>query len=426
MKYDVHLKPEDITALLNITGELKTNRVADAHLFHPSLTVHFHGINVPTARIHFHTNQYKIDIDYKVEGGALMNTAFFTDFRVQAQLKGGTGDNPEGFRLVSTKGLPPKIVKWMNDSTLTLVRGDAHTPTKATNLDFLCFCYYVAGMCINRYPFAMDGKYSADGETCILTPKPNYIEIIRKDFWKWYRRERLKHLYDGWDTITLNMTQLAQMGKYVEGVKLEDDEVRCPLDRFCFRCIEDNGNVMAYFYEVKRGNAVDVTVNCEDAGDRVAEEFTFTASVGKTTGDIKILKTPKEKKWQEFLTDKTGSPSGATNLMWIMSAFFCISVFMLYFKNEAIAVEERVCKEPSGSGKRNYSRSERTTVRLMKSYTLKKNWEHKVERKKMEITCPAWGVKGHYRRSKTGKLVFVHPYVKGRERDKYVGKDYVL
>jgi len=40
--------------------------------------------------------------------------------------------------------------------------------------------------------------------------------------------------------------------------------------------------------------------------------------------------------------------------------------------------------------------------------------------------CDAWGVRGHYRHYASGKTAYVKPYVKGRCRDKYTGREYVL
>lgn len=40
--------------------------------------------------------------------------------------------------------------------------------------------------------------------------------------------------------------------------------------------------------------------------------------------------------------------------------------------------------------------------------------------------CDAWGVRGHYRYLKSGKVSYVKPYVKGREKDAYSGREYVL
>ena len=40
--------------------------------------------------------------------------------------------------------------------------------------------------------------------------------------------------------------------------------------------------------------------------------------------------------------------------------------------------------------------------------------------------CPAWGVRGHYRHYKSGKVSYVKPYVKGKNKDAYRGREYAL
>lgn len=40
--------------------------------------------------------------------------------------------------------------------------------------------------------------------------------------------------------------------------------------------------------------------------------------------------------------------------------------------------------------------------------------------------CPAWGVRGHYRHYKTGKVSYVKPYVKGKHKAAYKGREYAL
>lgn len=43
------------------------------------------------------------------------------------------------------------------------------------------------------------------------------------------------------------------------------------------------------------------------------------------------------------------------------------------------------------------------------------------------FTCPSWGVAGHYRHYKSGKVVWIAPYKKGKERDKtYTPKEYII
>jgi len=47
-------------------------------------------------------------------------------------------------------------------------------------------------------------------------------------------------------------------------------------------------------------------------------------------------------------------------------------------------------------------------------------------KKKVIIICPAWGVRGHYRHYKNGKVVFISPYTKGKDRNNYQPKEYGL
>lgn len=49
--------------------------------------------------------------------------------------------------------------------------------------------------------------------------------------------------------------------------------------------------------------------------------------------------------------------------------------------------------------------------------------EHKRQREKHNITCECWGVRGHYRHYKSGKVVFIHEYEKGRKRNEIKAKD---
>ena len=138
------------------------------------------------------------------------------------------------------------------------------------------------------------------------------------------------------------------------------------------------------------------------------------------------LRYPKDgnRDMYEFLVSEDGD-SGVRNFETTALMFDTLNTFMLHYGEIAFNVREIVCKKPS---KKRAAPAANTghKVRLIKSYTLKKNWKTKVERKKAEIRCLAWGVRGHFRHYKDGRVVFVHPYVKGKERDKYVGRDYVL
>ena len=40
--------------------------------------------------------------------------------------------------------------------------------------------------------------------------------------------------------------------------------------------------------------------------------------------------------------------------------------------------------------------------------------------------CPAWGVRGHYRHYKTGRVVYIKPYINGKDKSAYSGREYSL
>ena len=98
---------------------------------------------------------------------------------------------------------------------------------------------------------------------------------------------------------------------------------------------------------------------------------------------------------------------------------------MLNYRDVSVDVQEIECKPSNGSTHKVGERKARTVVKMFKRYTLKKDWKKAVARKKMEYHCLAWSVRGHFRTMKNGKKVFVRPYVKGKEKDKYVPKDYI-
>ena len=40
--------------------------------------------------------------------------------------------------------------------------------------------------------------------------------------------------------------------------------------------------------------------------------------------------------------------------------------------------------------------------------------------------CPAWGVRGHYRHCRSGKVVYIKPHVKGKNKELYKGREYAF
>lgn len=117
--------------------------------------------------------------------------------------------------------------------------------------------------------------------------------------------------------------------------------------------------------------------------------------------------------------------SGVRNFETAALMYLSLNEFMLHYKDVAFNIREIECKQPSK--KTEYKKnSGPNVVRLVRQYKLKKNWKAKVERRKAEIQCKAWGVRGHFRHYKNGKVIFVEAYVKGKDREQYQGKVYEL
>ena len=126
-----------------------------------------------------------------------------------------------------------------------------------------------------------------------------------------------------------------------------------------------------------------------------------------------------------YLDAPTAEGSPISNFEWIVHTFFGVSKFILDYGDVSTDVEEKECKPSTGKAQ-GRKKHDHSTVRFYKTYTLKKNWVSRANRKKADIRCPAWGVRGHYRHYKNGKTIFIKSYVKGKDRDNYAGKEYSL
>ena len=93
------------------------------------------------------------------------------------------------------------------------------------------------------------------------------------------------------------------------------------------------------------------------------------------------------------------------------SIFMFANKIMLEHKGEVLV--EKVAKSHSRKtrlGKR------KNIVRHFKCYSI--TGKNKPESKeKHKILCPAWSVRGHTRHYKSGKVVFINPYIKGKKRN---------
>ena len=80
-----------------------------------------------------------------------------------------------------------------------------------------------------------------------------------------------------------------------------------------------------------------------------------------------------------------------------------------------------------GSGKLSAKHTKRK-ARIVKKIYLNKEQLKIYSAPHRHMTCPCWGVIGHWRNYKSGKRVWIEPYRKGKKRDDpkaYRAKEYV-
>ena len=119
----------------------------------------------------------------------------------------------------------------------------------------------------------------------------------------------------------------------------------------------------------------------------------------------------------------------ATYWQWLLLQFMLINTYILSDPQKTVKIEEKEVTErrmPGNIPKNRGSRKGPNKVRLVRTYRLKKNWKAVVEKKVHDFHCKAWGVRGHFRHYKNGSIVFIQPYVKGKDREQYAGKIYEL
>lgn len=84
---------------------------------------------------------------------------------------------------------------------------------------------------------------------------------------------------------------------------------------------------------------------------------------------------------------------------------------------------------PQPTKKKRKGKGRRRTVKAIKVLRVSKDEFADYTKAHKEMTCPCWGVIGHWRNYKSGKRVWISPYRKGKERNNpaaYSAKDYKL
>lgn len=254
-----------------------------------------------------------------------------------------------------------------------------------------------------------------------LVPHKDFTNFATEGVRLFVVEYKKKHRTDGWDVINLTQNQLMKLGETLEDHHIKHDFENISIRKFCLSLFQRGKKedfFQYYFFTYTSGN-LHVDVEEDHAEGKV---YCDIACKLLEDGQLELELSDKTN-GMEWLT-KTDDSENVAYWQWLVDVFFSINSFMLHFGDVTMEVEEKIAKEPS-EHKEHKKQDRKNTVRIFKSYTLKKNWKSQA-RKKAEITCPAWGVRGHFRHLRNGKVIFVEPYIKGPEKSKYKGKEYAL
>ena len=96
-------------------------------------------------------------------------------------------------------------------------------------------------------------------------------------------------------------------------------------------------------------------------------------------------------------------------------AMLVCSYILLYDPNlEEVDTKEIRQKKKGNNGKKQSGKKE-NCINLYKTFKFKEG--EKPKRISREIKCECWEVRGHYRHYRSGKVVFINPYQKGKQRN---------
>lgn len=155
----------------------------------------------------------------------------------------------------------------------------------------------------------------------------------------------------------------------------------------------------------------------------------ITDIYSKHNGDLEqdIIIDYESKKHKQLLWDAT-KDQNRTPGDWICDlaiVFYAFNVVLMSLPKKVEKKTEKATR--TETVKKNGIRTYKSVVYLRNTYQLVDNF--KITKSEMHhiITCPAWGVRGHARHYKSGIIVYVKPYIKGKCRNdgtKYVAKTY--
>ena len=252
---------------------------------------------------------------------------------------------------------------------------------------------------------------------------PANFEPVANEYLKLKMAERRKaHRFDGWDVVTLTDNQLRKLGETLEEHHIQHDFNNVSLPKFCLDLYDTKGKFHQYYFMEYHVNSIHFEI--ED--DRSTPKAYCDVHIKRRADgqlELELDDNTNAMTWLTMLGKNEEDAEQITHWQWMMDMFFSINSFLLNFGDVTMEVETKEATAPSNTHSR--KKNARNSVRLFKSYKLIKGWKSKA-RKKAEITCLAWGVRGHFRHLRNGKVIFIDSYIKGKEKDKYKGKEYVL
>lgn len=293
---------------------------------------------------------------------------------------------------------------------------------KTTPLEIILQLFHWGTSMVRYLPFALTRSIDAKGVEHIKTAN-DFRQVATEGIERHVKEKYWKHYFDGWDVVRLEWEQFEKIMALIDETGLISDFSTLPLERVAIQIGHGDMGLVALY--TARQNELSFVVTTEDnkPGEDFAGIYQIRQIKNPLTGETTLV--------ADYDGDiKDGHPMGRlcgkewTTADAVYNIFLYVESFMLNYRDETMDVEERICEKQSEPGRK--KKHHRNSVRLFKSYTLKKGWKSKANRKKAEIHCLAWGVRGHYRHYRNGKVIFINSYVKGKEREKYVGKDYFL
>ena len=172
---------------------------------------------------------------------------------------------------------------------------------------------------------------------------------------------------------------------------------------------ENTNDAMIFDIATNRGNPNDcscrVTMLNENTGDyEVATEFNWIIS--------------GEKIETKYKNKKDNDIFGNTSCDWA-DYLYAVMAYIMTFKRE------RIQKKKTSESSENNNKEQRKEYKPKNIYLLDEIVDYVNENgltiqssDTHKINCPCWSVRGHYRHYKSGKVVFVKNYKKGKERGK--------